>query len=211
MEEEEGGNRGHGGKRKRMRGEYGGAMRYVRWAIGISSVLVCASLAARGFSVEQSEAAKATPLILAANDGERREFRTRPGVTFTVKVDPKNGGSEHMAVVTEDMAPGDRIPVHRHPRADELIFIQGGTGRVTLGDKVQEVHAGGIVFIPSDTWIGMGNIGKDHLTHVDIWSVHGFEEYMRVISVPAGSPVTPLSKAELEELRRKYSHDGVFQ
>jgi quercetin dioxygenase-like cupin family protein len=116
-----------------------------------------------------------------------------------------------MAVVTEDMAPGDRIPVHRHPHADELILIQSGTGRVTLGDKVQEVHAGGIVFIPSDTWIGMENIGKDRLTHVDIWSAHGFEEYMRAISVPAGSPITPLSKVEVEELRKQYSHYGVYQ
>ena len=62
-------------------------------------------------------------------------------MTFTVKIDPRNGGSEHLAVVTEDMAPGDRIPIHRHPHTDELIFIQSGTGRVTLGDKVQEARA----------------------------------------------------------------------
>jgi quercetin dioxygenase-like cupin family protein len=186
-------------------------MQYVQWAIGVSSILVCGALAVLGISVEQSAAIKPTPLILGADDGERREFRTRPGVTFTVKVDPKNGGSEHLAVVTEDMAPGDRIPIHRHPHADELILIQTGSGRVTLGGKVQEVHAGGIVFIPSDTWIGMENIGKDRLTHVDIWSTHGFEEYMRAISAPAGSPITPLSKADVEELRKKYSHYGVYQ
>lgn len=186
-------------------------MQYVRWTIGVFLILVCGALAEREISKAQSVASKPTPLILAANDGERREFRARPGATFTVKIDPRIGGSEHMAVVTEDMVPGDRILVHRHPHADELILIQSGTGRVTLGDKVQEVHAGGIVFIPSDTWIGMENIGKDHLTHVDIWSAHGFEEYMRAISAPAGTPITPLSKAEVEELRKKYSHYGVYQ
>src|ERR1700731_1717791 len=138
-------------------------MRYVRWAIGVSSILVCGAVAAWGILVEQSVATKPTPLILAANEGEQREFRTRPGVTFTVKIDPTNGGSEYMAVVTEDMAPGDRIPIHRHPHADELIFIQSGTGRVTLGDKVQEAHAGAIVFIPRAPWIGLENIGKGHL------------------------------------------------
>jgi quercetin dioxygenase-like cupin family protein len=198
------------GQQRKREGE-SGIMKYVRWAIGISSILVCGALAARGISNAQSVSSKPTPLILAESDGEHREFRTRPGVAFTVKLDPKNGGSEHMAVVTEDMAPGDRIPVHRHPHADELILIQSGTGRVTLGEQVKEVHAGGIVFIPSDTWIGMENTGKDHLTHVDIWSAHGFEEYMRAISAPAGSPITPLSKAELEELRKKYSHYGVYQ
>jgi quercetin dioxygenase-like cupin family protein len=109
------------------------------------------------------------------------------------------------------MAPGDRIPIHRHPHADELIFIQSGTGRVTLGDKVQEAHAGAIVFIPSDTWIGMENVGKDHLTHIDVWSAPGFQEYMRAISVSAGEPVVPLSKAEVNELRKKYSHYGIYQ
>jgi quercetin dioxygenase-like cupin family protein len=184
----------------------------VRLAIGLSSIVLCGALVAPQTPVEQSTSAtKPSPLILAANEGERREFRTRPGVTFTVKVDPTNSGSEHMTVVTEDMAPGDRIPIHRHPHADELIFIQSGTGRVTLGDKVQEAHAGAIVFIPSDTWIGMENVGKDHLTHIDVWSAPGFQEYMRAISVPAGKPVAPLSKAELNELRKKYSHYGIYQ
>ncbi len=95
-------------------------MRSVVLAIGVFSIVYCWALVARQTPVEQSTlATKPTPLILAANEGEERAFRTRPGVTFTVKIDPRNGGSEHMAVVTEDMAPGDRIPIHRHPHADE--------------------------------------------------------------------------------------------
>jgi quercetin dioxygenase-like cupin family protein len=187
-------------------------MRFVRLATGILSIVFCGALASPLVGIGQvAPAIKPTPLILASNEGERREFRTRPGVTFTLKIDPKNGGSEHMTVVTEDMAPGDKIPTHRHPHADELIFIQSGTARVTLGDQVQEAHAGAIVFIPSDSWIGMENIGKDHLTHIDVWSAPGYQEYMRAISVPAGEPVIPLSKAEVDELRKKYSHFGIFQ
>ncbi len=157
-------------------------MRSVVLAIGVFSIVYCWALVARQTPVEQSTlATKPTPLILAANEGEERAFRTRPGVTFTVKIDPRNGGSEHMAVVTEDMAPGDRIPIHRHPHADELIFIQSGTGRVTLGDKVQEAHAGALVFIPRDTWIGMENIGKEHLTHIDVWSEPVYQDYVVVV------------------------------
>ena len=187
-------------------------MRSVRLAMGFSSIVFCGALGVSLIPVEQSTSAtKPTPLILAPSEGERRAFRTRPGVTFTVKVDPKNGGSEHMVVVTEDMAPGDRIPIHRHPHGDELIFIQSGTGRVTLGDKVQEARAGTVVFIPRDTWIGMENVGKEHLTHIDVFSAPGFEEYMRAISVPEGEPIVPLSKAEVDELRKKYSHYGIYQ
>src|ERR1700693_1516182 len=105
-------------------------MRSVLLAIGVFSIAYCSALVARQTPGEQSTSAtKPIPLILSANEGEQREVRARPGVTFTVKVDPRHGGSEHMTVVTEDMAPGDRIPIHRHPHADELIFVQSGTGR----------------------------------------------------------------------------------
>ena len=52
--------------------------------------------------------------------------------------------SKQMVVMTEDMAPGDRIPTHRHPNADELILIRTGHAKVILGDRNFEVHAGGI-------------------------------------------------------------------
>src|SRR5215469_16995262 len=151
---------------------------------------------------------QAIPMIQAEGEGERREFRTRPGTFFTLKVDPKNGGSDHMTVMVEDMAPGDRIPVHRHPGADVLIIINSGTGRVTLGDKVHELHAGAVVFVPEDTWIGVENIGKGHLTLTGVLSAPGYERYLRAISVPAGEPVIPLSKAELDEIRRKHSDNA---
>ena len=181
--------------------------------------IFCAGVIAVGANSAQHYAAvadaagmtKATPLIVAENEGERRGFRTRPGTFFTLKVDPKNGGSEHMTVVAEDMAPGDKIPTHRHPNADELIIIHTGTARVTLGDKVQEAQAGTIVFIPQGTWIGVENIGKGHLISTGVMSAPGYEEYLRAISVRASEPNMPLSKAELEAIRKKHLHDAVYQ
>ena len=133
-------------------------MRRVRFFVGICPILVFASALVR--SSPQGQSGKPTPLILENEEGEQREFRTRPGTFFTLKVDPKSGGSERMVVIAEEMAPGDKIPTHRHPDADELIIIHAGTARVTLGDKVQEARAGAIVFIPKGTWIGVENIGK---------------------------------------------------
>ncbi len=187
-------------------------MRAASLVTGTSMILLCAYSTAMSPGVPGSASAtKATPLILAENEGERREFRTRPGTFFTLKVDPKNGGSEHIVLVTEDMAPGDTIPTHRHPDADELVIIQNGTARVTLGDKIQEAHAGAVVFIPRDTWIGIENIGKEPLSSVGILSAPGYEEYLRAISVLKGEPIVPLSKAELEEIRKKHSHDAIYK
>lgn len=178
---------------------------------GIALVLSGHALGQEGGVHHSGKLVKATPLIVAQSDGERREFRTRPGTFFTLKVDPKNGGSKHMTVIAEDMTPGDRIPTHRHPDADELIIIEAGTARVTLGDKVEVANAGAIVFVPQDTWIGVENIGKDHLISIGVMSSPGYEDYLRAISVPAGTPSTPLSKAELETIRKKYSQHAVYQ
>jgi oxalate decarboxylase/phosphoglucose isomerase-like protein (cupin superfamily) len=82
---------------------------------------------------------------------------------------------------------------------------------VTLGDKVQEAHAGSIVFIPKGTWIGLENIGKGQLTSTGVLSAPGYEEYLRAISVPEGKPIVPLSKAELDEIRERHSHDAIYQ
>jgi len=185
-------------------------MRYFSVAIGLPTALF-GILAVQPNSSQVPFPEKPSPMILAANEGEQREFRTRPGVTFTLKIGPKNGGSESMAVVTEDMAPGDKIPTHKHPHADELIFIQSGTGQVTVGDHTGTVRAGAIVFIPRDTWISLENIGTDRLTHSDVWSLAGHEEYMRAISVPIGQPIIPMSSDELLEIRKKYTHFAIFK
>ena len=151
-----------------------------------------------------------TPLILAKDQGQQRAFRTRPGTSFTLKVDPKNGGSEHFVLITEVMPLGDIIPTHRHPSADELLIVQSGTVRVTLGDKLQEAQAGAVVFIPRDTWIGVENIGKEHVSLIGVFSAPGYEEYMRAISVLEGEKITPLSQEELERLRKLHSHDVSY-
>jgi quercetin dioxygenase-like cupin family protein len=100
---------------------------------------------------------KPTPLILEKNEGEQRVVRgwpghPDPGENFILQVDPKNGGSSHLVLFTADLAPGKEIVAHKHPNADEILFLQTGTARVHLGDSVREVHAGATVFIPADTW-----------------------------------------------------------
>jgi hypothetical protein len=72
---------------------------------------------------------KTTPLILEKNEGERRVVRgwpghPDPGETFILKVDPKNGGSSHLVLLTADLAPGGEIVAHKHPEADEILFLQ---------------------------------------------------------------------------------------
>jgi|KBSMisStaDraftv2_1062788.scaffolds.fasta_scaffold83880_2 quercetin dioxygenase-like cupin family protein len=147
-------------------------------------------------------------LILEKDDGEHRVRRPRetpmPTADFTIKVDPKNGGSSHLVLGTETIPPSGQIARHKHLGQDEIVLIQTGSAHVWLGNEERDVHAGSIVFIPSDTWIGLKNIGAENISLVFVFSAPGFEEFQRCISVPAGSPATPLSKEEFQACQ----HEG---
>jgi quercetin dioxygenase-like cupin family protein len=162
-------------------------------------------------SPQSAEGTKPAPVILLENEGELREFQTRPGTFFTPELDPKTRGSKHVTVMGEDMAPGDRIPRHRHPHCGELILIRAGAARVTPGDEAEEARAGAIVFSPQDAWIGVENLGKEHLIITGIMSDPGYEECLRAISTPAGEPIAPLSSTELNEIRAKHSDSVIYK
>jgi quercetin dioxygenase-like cupin family protein len=154
------------------------------------------------------EAAK--PLILEKNQGELRTRRvhtdksTGASSQFLLKVSPKNNGSQHLVLGTEEMMPDARIQKHKHLLQDEILLIQSGTAHVWLGDQESDVHAGGMVFIPSNTWISVKNTGKEPVGLVFIFSAPGFEETMRCNSVPAGETPTLLTP----EQKRECSHKG---
>ena len=191
-------------------------MRVARVITGVGAVLVCGCAAPPSPPPAQANATKTVPLILEKNEGERLVLRPwpghpKPGAAFFLKVDPKNGGSAHLMFGTEDLPPGETIGTHRHPSADEIIFLQAGTARVHVGDSVRVVHAGATVFIPADTRISVSNIGRDALGMVFIFSAPGFEDFMRAVSVREGENNVPLSKAEDDEIQRKHTHDVVYQ
>jgi mannose-6-phosphate isomerase-like protein (cupin superfamily) len=116
-----------------------------------------------------------------------------------------------MVLVTEDMPPGGQIETHRHPDSDEILFLQNGMAKVSLGDVVREVHDGATVFIPANTWISVNNIGSDPIHLIGIFSAPGFEEYMRAESACDGEKVVPLSKAEDEGIMKKHLHAVIYK
>lgn len=193
-------------------------MRIALVLTGICPILLCGCNTAPPAPTMQqtTSVSKAMPLILEKNEGERRILRgwpghPNPGETLILKVDPKNGGSSHLVFFTGDLAPGGEIVTHRHPGADEILFVQAGTARVHLGDAVREVHAGATVFIPAGTWISVSNIGSEVLTAVGIFSYPGFEEFMRAESVLEGEKNIPLTEAEDEAIQRQHSHDVIYK
>ena len=157
-----------------------------------------------------------TPLVLEKNEGERRVLRGWPGhpdpkETFILKVDPKNGGSSHLVFMTGDLAPAGEIHAHRHPGADEILYLQTGTARVHLGNSVRDVHAGATVFIPANTWISVNNIGNEDISMVIVFSAPGFEDFMRAGSVREGEKNVPLTQAENDQIEKAHSSDVIYK
>ena len=188
-------------------------------ALAIGAVLGCvATSAPSATSTGPVSTSTATPLILEKDEGEKRVWRPIEGAKgwdaepgpFTLKVDRHNGGSSRLVLGTEDIPPGGMIDRHRHPGADEIILLQNGSARVSLGDRTREVHGGATVFIPANTWISVTNIGTDPIGCAFVFSAPGFEDYMRAESVPEGQKVTPLSKAEDAQIMKEQANAVIY-
>ena len=158
----------------------------------------------RSIAVPGAEAV-AKPLLLEKNEGELRTRRihtdnTAPASSqFMLKVSPKNNASQHLVAGTEDLAPGAAITKHRHLVQDEIVLIHSGKAHVWLGDQERDLHAGGLVFIPANTWISLKNTGAEPVSLTFIFSAPGFEDTMRCNSVAASETPTPITPEQQEE------------
>lgn len=164
----------------------------------------------------QAQSPKATPLILQADEGERRVWRPiegledQPGL-FILKVDPHNGGSSHLVFGTEDIQPGGKIESHHHPHADEILYLQNGSARVGVADVVRNVHGATTVFYPAGTEISVENTGKEPIHLLFVFSAPGFEEFMRAESVRDGEKALPLSRAEDAAIMAKHRNVVIYR
>ena len=145
------------------------------------------------------------PLLLERNEGELRIRRIHTDASmpaspqFMLKVSPKNNGSQHLVLGTEELAPGAALPKHKHLIQDEIVLIQNGTAHVWLGDQERDVHAGGLAFIPANTWVSLKNTGTEPISLTFIFSAPGFEDTMRCNSVPAGETPTQITPEQQKE------------
>ena len=196
------------------------SVRAARAALGVVALLSAGSCAPPGSPAATSErraaatgaAAMPAPLVLAADEGERRVRRFAVSAPqFILKVDRRNGGSRDLVMGYEDLPPGGVIPPHRHLMADEIIFVHKGAGVVELGERRTEFGAGATIYIPRDVRVTIRNTGAEQMSIAFIFSKPGFEEFLREMSAPEGEPFTPLSAAELTAIRRRHEWHTVYE
>ena len=182
------------------------AVRHVVTAVVAMVVGLCSSRAQSiQSSADLSPEANVKPLLLERNEGELRTRRIHTDASapassqFMLKVSPKNNGSQHLVAGTEELAPGATLPKHRHLAQDEIVLIHSGTAHVWLGDQERDLHAGGLVFIPANTWVSAKNISTEPISLTFIFSAPGFEDTMRCNSVPAGETPTQITPEQQKD------------
>jgi quercetin dioxygenase-like cupin family protein len=143
--------------------------------------------------------------MLEKSEGELRTRRihtdnSSPASSqFMLKVSPKNNGSQHLVAGTELVGPGATLPRHRHLAQDEIVLIHSGIAHIWLGDEERDLNAGGLVFIPMNTWVSLKNIGTGPVSLTFIFSAPGFDDTMRCNSVPAGETPTQITPEQQRE------------
>ena len=141
--------------------------------------------------------------VLGIDEGEILE--NSRGRTTIIKVSPETGARD-LAWMSSDMPPGSNILVHRHDRAEEILFVHKGSGTVILGDERLEVEEGSTIFVPPGTWHGMDN-PDDHVHIVFVVSPSGLENFFRGMYWHPGEEPKQLTPEQISEIAQK--HDSV--
>lgn len=142
-------------------------------------------------------------LVLNTDEGEVYLIGERQG-RVTIKVDKRNKGIETMSILTEDITPGDGIPVHKHSYEEELIFIEHGQGILTFGSKEFNMRPGSMAIVPRGVWHGLRNEKDEMLRMVFGYSPAGFEDYFRHIGVKPGEPWEQLTNSDWSRINKKF-------
>lgn len=142
-------------------------------------------------------------LVIGSNEGEVYLIGKRQG-RITIKADRKKEGIKTMSLLSEDIRPGDGIPVHKHLAEEEFIFIEKGNGKLTFGDKIHEVTQGSMALVPRTVWHGLKNESDEMLRMVFGYSPAGFEDYFRAIGVRPGEQWKKLSNNDWNQINQKF-------
>jgi len=147
----------------------------------------------------QAQHAEAHGYVLSATEGEHL---IRGGGNLLIKVDPSRG-SNSLALGTQQVPVGGRIPIHRHAQMDEVFYVVEGSGTFIINDERLSVEKGATIFIPKGAWHGFDKGDKEMLL---VWAVvpPGLEGMFREIASRPGEPPKQFSLEQVNEIGRRY-------
>jgi quercetin dioxygenase-like cupin family protein len=85
------------------------------------------------------------PVIHAKDEGDRRDFLGGGVHTWKLTTADTDGA---FFLLEDVMARGKCTPLHKHPEADETVYVLEGEILVNIGDQERRVRTGGMTFTP---------------------------------------------------------------
>jgi quercetin dioxygenase-like cupin family protein len=90
----------------------------------------------------------------------------------------------HMAMGTQEIDPGGRVPRHRHPVAEEILFVYQGHGQAYVENQEVALEPGTTLVIPPNVWHSFVNLSEAPLCLTWTISPAGLEGMFRTIGRP---------------------------
>jgi mannose-6-phosphate isomerase-like protein (cupin superfamily) len=116
------------------------------------------------------------------------------GVNF--QFTPKNG-ARRLSAATWSPPIGTKVPLHKHQRMEEYLFIHSGRGVLVIDGQKIPFQAGTSLFVPQNTWHGF-EFPDEGAVIYGVSSPPGLEEIFLAWSTPG------LSKAQIAATERKH-------
>ena len=134
-----------------------------------------------------------TKIVIPPEQGEAWRQPQPAGGHIVIKTPTPS----HMAMGTQEIAPGGRVPRHRHPAAEEILFVYQGQGRACIDTEEVSLAPGTTLVIPPNTWHSFHNESTTPLCLTWTISPAGLEGMFRTIGRPeqAGLPRPADSRA----------------
>lgn len=87
--------------------------------------------------------------------------------------------ADHFCMGTATLAPnGGQVPWHNHPQ-EEVYVILEGTGEMCVGDERRPLSAGQAVYIPSEAYHQLTNVGDEPLQMLYCYAPAGDVDHWR--------------------------------
>ncbi len=147
-------------------------------------------------------------LLLMPGEGRQLSLPDR-GAIVTLKAIGGDTGGQFSVVESAPAPEAPGLPMHRHHRSDEALYILEGAVTVRVGDRLETVAAGSFVFIPRGTAHMFWNPGPHAARVLVIFAPAGVERFLEetaeAFAAASGQPDPGL----LHEIRTKHDTEMV--
>jgi mannose-6-phosphate isomerase-like protein (cupin superfamily) len=122
---------------------------------------------------------KLTEHVIAPGEGEVLEMHGPTAGKITILVDPVNSGETALCTLIQTLDPGAAVPVHRHEKAEQVLFFLSGVGKASIAGHQIDAIPGTTIHVPKGVKHGIANAGKEPLSFLETTSPPGFQETFR--------------------------------